>query len=268
VNVASPLSCPGQSAERRTRTKRDPGPSARIAKRNLLLRVRPPGSGSRCARPGHERGRATSRRAHEPLAVVVFTMSNSAVLFVPAARCCARVCPSLRRCLHSCVRRASPRGLWRQRPSRLQQFRPPDEGWMERRQTHSLVSVAPATRDHPVPGRPGPLSALHRGDFGYGPTKPAPAVEPEPAATARARHCRPAVGVRTSPRCGSRRSGGRHSWLRLSGSFLENAPLSQDTNRCIINAIRSQYLIRVVVDTCISAREGAARPAERRNVPA
>jgi len=159
-------------------------------------------------------------------------------------------------------------GLWRRRPSRLKQFRPPDEGWMERRQTHSLVSVAPATRDHLVPGRPGPLSALHRGDFGYGPTKPAPAVEPEPAATARARHCRPAVGVRTSLRCGSRRSGGRHSWLRLAGSFLENAPLSQDTNRCIINAIRSQYLIRVVVDTCISAREGAARPAERRNVPA
>jgi hypothetical protein len=36
--------------------------------------------------------RAKSRRARsEPLAVVVFTMSNSAVLFVPAARCCARV---------------------------------------------------------------------------------------------------------------------------------------------------------------------------------
>src|SRR4029078_9100968 len=29
-------------------------------------------------------------------------------------------------------------GLWRQRPSRLRQFRPPDEGWMERRQTHSF----------------------------------------------------------------------------------------------------------------------------------
>jgi hypothetical protein len=40
---------------------------------------------------GHERGRAKSRRAHEPLAVAVFTMSNSAVLFVPTARCCARV---------------------------------------------------------------------------------------------------------------------------------------------------------------------------------
>src|SRR4029078_11623405 len=29
-------------------------------------------------------------------------------------------------------------GLWRQRPSRLRQFRPPDEGWMERRQSHSF----------------------------------------------------------------------------------------------------------------------------------
>jgi hypothetical protein len=35
--------------------------------------------------------RARSRLAHEPLAVAVFTMSNSAVLFVPAARWCARV---------------------------------------------------------------------------------------------------------------------------------------------------------------------------------
>ena len=49
----------------------------------------PLGPGSRCARPGHER--AKPRRANEPLPVAAFTMSNSAVLFVPAARCCARV---------------------------------------------------------------------------------------------------------------------------------------------------------------------------------
>ena len=35
--------------------------------------------------------RAQSRLADEPLPVAAFTMSNSAVLFVPAARCCARV---------------------------------------------------------------------------------------------------------------------------------------------------------------------------------
>ena len=37
-------------------------------------------------------------------------------------------------------------------------------------------SVAPATRDHHVPGRPGPLSALHRGGFRPGPTRSSPAV--------------------------------------------------------------------------------------------
>ena len=99
----------------------------------------------------------------EPLALSRFTMSNSAVLFVPAARCCVRVRASLQMCLRFRVRRRA-HGL-RRRPSRQQQFRPPDEGWMERRQAHSLTSVAPATRDHPVPGRPGPLSALHRGGF-------------------------------------------------------------------------------------------------------
>src|SRR3954469_15475354 len=96
---------------------------------------------------------------------------------------------------------------------------------MERRQAALILSVAPATRD--------PLS---RGDrdlsrrstvavFGCGPTKPAPGSgTPEPPATARATPSGLAVGVRTSLRCGSRRSVGRHSLLRLSGSFLENAP--------------------------------------------
>ena len=55
-----------------------------------------PGSSLADARsPGTREGRARTTRADsrldEPLAVAVFTMSNSAVLFVPAARCCARV---------------------------------------------------------------------------------------------------------------------------------------------------------------------------------
>ena len=168
-------------------------------------------------------------------------MSNSAVLFVPAARCCVRVCPSLRMCLRFRVRRASPQGLWRRRPSRQQQFRPPDEGWMERRQAHSLTSVAPAKRD--------PLS---RGDrdlsrrstvavFGCGPTKPAPGSGTGAAATARASRKGLAVGVRTSRVAVRAAVAGRHSLLRLSGSFLENAPLSQDTNPCTTNSIRSQH---------------------------
>src|SRR6187399_610280 len=101
---------------------------------------------------------------------------------------------------------------------------------MERRQAALILSVAPATRDH-----------LSRGDrdlsrrstvaiFGCGPTKPAPGSGTGAAATARATPQGLAVGVRTSLRGGSRRSVGRHSLLRLSGSFLENAPLSQDVN--------------------------------------
>ena len=94
-------------------------------------------------------------------------------------------------------------------PSRQQQFRPPDEGWMERRQAALILSVAPATRD--------PLS---RGDrdlsrrstvavFGCGPTKPAPGSgTPEPQRLPAPRHNGLAVGVRTSLRCGSRRKRG------------------------------------------------------------
>jgi hypothetical protein len=49
--------------------------------------------------------------------------------------------------------------------------RTPDEGWMERRQAHSLLSVARARRDTravrrgPPRDDRDPLSALHRGDF-------------------------------------------------------------------------------------------------------
>ena len=68
-----------------------PAPASAAPKsQNLCAEVR--GPGSRCARPGHERGararRVRSRGARSaPLAVSAFTMSNSTVLFVPAARC-------------------------------------------------------------------------------------------------------------------------------------------------------------------------------------
>ena len=65
---------------------------------------------------------AKSRLAHEPLAVAAFTMSNSAVFFVPAARCCARVWSSYR------VRTR------------------PEEGWAERRQAHYLCCRVCETR--------------------------------------------------------------------------------------------------------------------------
>ena len=145
-------------------------------------------------------------------------------------------------CAFAFASAGEPTGLWRQRPSRQQQFRPPDEGWMERRQAHSLISVAPATRDHPVPGRPGPLSALHRGGFrmrtheaGSRQWNRSRSDCPAPG------HNGLAVGVRTSRVAVRAASAGRHSLLRLSGSFLENAPLSQDANPCTTNSIRSQY---------------------------
>ena len=65
--------------------------------------------------------RTRSRLAHEPLAVAAFTMSNSAVFFVPAARCCARVL-------------AFPFAST------------PNEGWAERRQAHYVCCRVCETR--------------------------------------------------------------------------------------------------------------------------
>jgi len=95
---------------------------------------------------------------------------------------------------------------------------------MERRQAHSFFR-----------SRLRRATTLSRGDrdlsrrstvavFGCGPTKPAPGSGTGAAATARATPKGLAVGVRTSRRCGSRRSVGRHSPLRLSGPSPEDAP--------------------------------------------
>ena len=93
-----------------------------------------------------------------------FTMSNSAVFFVPAARCCTRVSPSLRLCLRFRVRRRAHGGFGTSDRRDSSNSVPPMRG--DGAPTGALIlSVAPATRDHPVPGRPGPLSALHRGGF-------------------------------------------------------------------------------------------------------
>jgi len=98
-------------------------------------------------------------------------MSKSAVFFVPAARCCARVglllvapasprlCPPP---AFAKLRRASEPAAFSLRDDGL----PSPRRGVDGAPTDALfLSVAPATRDHPVPGRPGPLSALHRGDF-------------------------------------------------------------------------------------------------------
>ena len=75
------------------RAERDPGSSVTGAKRNIDSGGHPscrswiPGLAALARDTSVRRRGARS----EPLAVTVFTMSNSAVLFVPAARCCARV---------------------------------------------------------------------------------------------------------------------------------------------------------------------------------
>jgi hypothetical protein len=64
----------------------------RLASSNCRSRASPR-SVSRYARPGHEG--SPVREANRWLRSLL-TMSNSAVFFVPAARLCARVCPSVR----------------------------------------------------------------------------------------------------------------------------------------------------------------------------
>ena len=77
----------------------------------------------------------------------------------------------------------------------------------------------------PIPGRPGITLGAPPWRFSDAdPRSRLPAVEPEPAATSRARPYDWRSG--SGPPCGAVRaaSAGRHSWLRLAGSFLENAP--------------------------------------------
>src|SRR3954454_15033738 len=96
---------------------------------------------------------------------------------------------------------------------------------MERRQAHSffrsrLRRATTLSRGDRDPSRRSIVAV-----FGYGPTLASPGSgTPEPLRLPAPRHQGLAVGLRTSLRCGSRRSVGRHSLLRLVGSFLENAP--------------------------------------------
>jgi len=133
-----------------------------------------------------------------------------------------------------------PTGAFNQRPLRRQQFRPPDEGWMERRQPHSQLRSR-LRRATPHPGATGITLGAPPWRFSDAdPRSRLPAVEPEPAATSRARPYDWRSG--SGPPCGAVRaaSAGRHSRLRLAGSFLENAPSEPGCKSCTINALRSQ----------------------------
>jgi hypothetical protein len=189
------------------RAEREPGSSARIAKRDPLVSPWVPGLAEFILGPRTARTRGLARDTgvrsrgaqSEPLAVAHLTMSNSAVLFAPAARCCARVL-------------AFPFASI------------PKEGWAERRQAHYLccrVSETRLIRTQRDAARPmtrdARLSALHRGDFRPGAALPSPALPPDPCSellAARSSCLAGGVPDLPSPRLRAA-AAGRHSPLRL-----------------------------------------------------
>ena len=222
------------------RAEREPGPRGDTTRRFNIHRFcrEAPGSRVSLRSPGTREGRAKSRRAKR-------TVGRR-----PNSRCqTAQCCSFPRRVAASgfcllLVAPASPsfaghrlrQTSARKRAGRFQPPRRriphPDEGWMERRQAHSFFRSRLRTRDHPVAGADRDLlSALHRGGFRMR------THEAGSRQWNRSRSELPAPSIRAW-RSGSRTSRvavraaavGRHSPLRLSGSFLENAPLSQDAN--------------------------------------
>ena len=112
-------------------------------------------------------------------------------------------------------------------------------GWSADRRTLSSGRACDARP--PCPGATGTSLGAPPWRFSDAdPRSRLPAVEPEPAATSRARPYDWRSG--SGPPCGAVRaaSAGRHSWLRLAGSFLENAPSEPGCKSCTINALRSQ----------------------------
>ena len=165
-------------------------------------------------------------------------MSNSAVLLFPAARCCARVCGLPRIRFH--VRRRAHGGFGAGgRCDGSNSVPPMRGGWSADSLTLNFGRACDARP--PIPGRPGITLGAPPWRFSDAdPRSRLPAVEPEPAATSRARPYDWRSG--SGPPCGAVRaaSAGRHSRLRLAGSLLENAPSEPGCKSCTINSLRSQ----------------------------
>ena len=169
-------SCPGRVSE----AERDPGPSTNA--RRFICHIDfpvivPAVPGLRSltlARPGHVSGahpRAKSRLAHEPLAVAHSRCQTAQCSSFPR-RVVASGFVRLFACAFACAS-AGEFGTGGRRDS-SNAVPPMRGGWSADRRTHS--SVAPATRDHLSRGDRDLLSALHRGGFRLGATKPAPAL--------------------------------------------------------------------------------------------
>ena len=103
----------------------------------------------------------------------------------------------------------------------------------ERRQAHSSSIVARARRDHRVPVRPGPLSALHRGDFRPG----------THAAGSRQWDTGAAIDC---PRqtCEDRQSGSGPSVLRFAPHPWDATPRSTFSGRGIIRERQRKHITR------------------------
>ncbi len=242
------------SAERRSRTEREPGSSAttRAARYSLpacgsfVSPLGPRKSGlADLPRLTADLGQARDRclaalawdtrvgRAHDACEAAAreanrwpssrFTMSNSAVLFVPAARCCARV------------------GLYPFAPDPKRGGRSADRRTISgvafaRRDGSARVSAArPMTRD-------ARLSALHRGGFWPGAALPSPALPPDPYSellAARSSCLAGGVPDLPSPRLRAA-AAGRHSPLRLRTVSGRRPSMSEDGKSYTINPLRSQ----------------------------
>ena len=130
-------------------------------------------------------------------------LSAARTFLVPAPQACVRVGRSFR-----AVSAPSP---------------PMRGGWSADRRTLSFGRACAARP--PCPGATGtPLGAPPWRFSDADPRSRLPAVGPEPQRLPAPRHQAWRSG--SGPPCGAVRaaSAGRHSWLRLSGSFLENAP--------------------------------------------
>jgi hypothetical protein len=169
-------------------------------------------------------------------------MSNSAVFFVPAARCFARVCGLLRILLSLRFRRRAHGGFGASgRRDSSNSVPPMRGGWSADSLTLNFGRACdarpPLSRGDREPSRRSTVAI-----FGCGPTNTAPGSGTGAATTARARPYDWRSG--SGPPCGAVRaaSAGRHSWLRLSGSFLENAPSEPGCKSYTINSLRSQEI--------------------------
>jgi hypothetical protein len=176
-------------------------------------------------------------------------MSNSAVLFVPAARCCARLVVFFAFAFASLRRRAWGASAPAAIATAANPSRPSPKwrgGWSADRRTHSFGRACDARP--PVPGRPGPLSALHRGDFrmrthevGSRQWNRSRSDCPRQAVmTWRSGSGPPVVAVRAAAWDATPRS----AYRTVSG---RRPSMSEDENLYTINSLRSQYRSCIVV---------------------